>query len=161
MRKQRIYLETTLFNYYFDTDRDAHADTVTLFKEIAAGKYEAYTSSAVIDELEQAPAEKSAAMQALVGKYNITNLQVTEEVRRLANLYVSAGIIPLKYETDSVHIAVATINELDTIVSLNFRHIVKLKTMQMTNAVNILNGYCSIEIHSPMEVLDSEDTQYN
>ena len=28
MKKLRIYLETTLFNYYFDEDRDAHADTV-------------------------------------------------------------------------------------------------------------------------------------
>ena len=28
MRTQKIYLETTLFNYYFDKDRDAHADTV-------------------------------------------------------------------------------------------------------------------------------------
>ena len=45
MRKQKIYLETTLFNFYFDTDREAHADTVKLFKEIAAGKYEAFTST--------------------------------------------------------------------------------------------------------------------
>jgi hypothetical protein len=28
LRTQRIYLETTMFNYYFDSDRDAHADTV-------------------------------------------------------------------------------------------------------------------------------------
>ncbi|MCL2020377.1 MAG: hypothetical protein FWG70_11585 [Oscillospiraceae bacterium] len=51
MRKPKIYLETTMFNYYFDTERDAHSDTVTLFKEVKAGKYKAYTSSYVIDEL--------------------------------------------------------------------------------------------------------------
>ena len=34
----KIYLETTLFNFYFDTDRDAHPDTVKLFTEIAEGK---------------------------------------------------------------------------------------------------------------------------
>ena len=44
LRKQKIYMETTLFNYYFDRDRDAHADTVKLFEEIAEGKYEAFTS---------------------------------------------------------------------------------------------------------------------
>ena len=38
MRVPKIYLETTMFNYYLDTDRDAHADTVKLFEEIAAGK---------------------------------------------------------------------------------------------------------------------------
>ena len=34
------------------TDREAHADTVTLFVECAAGKYEAFTSDYAIDELE-------------------------------------------------------------------------------------------------------------
>ncbi len=27
MRKPRIYLETTVFNHYFDVDREAHAAT--------------------------------------------------------------------------------------------------------------------------------------
>jgi len=43
IRKPKNDLETTLFNYYFEPGRDAHADTVRLFKEIAAGKYEACT----------------------------------------------------------------------------------------------------------------------
>ncbi|MCL2096264.1 MAG: hypothetical protein FWH10_05090, partial [Oscillospiraceae bacterium] len=51
-RVAKIYLETTMFNYYFDIERDAHADTVKLFNEIRTGKYEAYTSVYVIDELE-------------------------------------------------------------------------------------------------------------
>ena len=45
MRTPKIYLETTLFNYFYDSERDAHTDTVALFKEIQAGKYEAYTST--------------------------------------------------------------------------------------------------------------------
>ena len=158
MRKQRIYLETTLFNYYFDTDRDAHADTVTLFKEIAAGKYEAYTSDAVLEELAQAPTEKRDAMLALVDEYNITNLQITEKVERLTDVYISKGIIPQKYRTDGVHIAVASVNNLDAIVSMNFRHIVRLKTIQMTREINVLNGYRPIDIISPREVIDYEKT---
>ena len=51
MRKEKIYLETTIFNYYFDNDRDAHADTVKLFQEIDKEKYEAYTSAYVVREL--------------------------------------------------------------------------------------------------------------
>ena len=34
MRKPKIYIETTLFNHYFDIERDAHADTVLLFMEV-------------------------------------------------------------------------------------------------------------------------------
>jgi len=33
VRKPKIYLETTIFNHYFDTERDAHADdTVELLR---------------------------------------------------------------------------------------------------------------------------------
>ena len=67
MRKQKIYIETTLFNHYFDDDRGlAHQSTIMLFKEIAAGKYEAFTSDYVTDELERAPTEKSEKMIALI-----------------------------------------------------------------------------------------------
>ena len=30
MRRLKIYLETTVFNHYFDADREAHAATVKL-----------------------------------------------------------------------------------------------------------------------------------
>ena len=71
MRVPRIYLETTLFNFYLDKDRDAHADTVTLFNEVASGKYEAFTSTYVTDELEKAPEEKRNKMLSLITEYNI------------------------------------------------------------------------------------------
>ena len=158
VRKQKIYLETTLFNYFFDKDRDAHADTVKLFKEIAAGKYEAFTSGAVIAELARAPAEKSAAMLALLNEYQIAILPVGEDADKLADIYVAERIIPPKYRTDGVHIAVASVNGLDFVISLNFQHIVKLKTEQMTGAANILNGYKPIQIISPMEVVENENT---
>jgi len=61
-RKPRIYLETTMFNHYFDTDREAHAATVELFKEIQAERYEAYTSLYVTDELGAAEEPKRSNM---------------------------------------------------------------------------------------------------
>ncbi|MCL1885434.1 MAG: hypothetical protein FWF98_01505 [Dehalococcoidia bacterium] len=65
MRKQKIYLESTMFNYYLDEDRDAHKATVELFNSIAE-KYEAYTSVYVIAELQKASPEKYRKMVALI-----------------------------------------------------------------------------------------------
>jgi predicted nucleic acid-binding protein len=158
MRTSRVYLETTLFNYYFDDDRDAHADTVRLFEDIGAGKYKAYTSLYVINELENAPSEKAEKMIALIGRYGITVLALSPEAEQLADIYVKYGIIPLKYRTDGVHIAVAAVNDLEMIISLNFRHIVKRKTKFETGNINILNNYRAIEICTPMEVNDNEKT---
>jgi predicted nucleic acid-binding protein len=158
MRKQKIYLETTLFNHYFDDDRGlAHTSTITLFKEIAAGKYEAFTSGAVIEELEKAEPKKYEKMISLIDKYNINVLAVSEEAEILADIYVAEKIIPQKYRTDGVHISVAAVNDLDMIISMNFQHIVKRKTKIGTGSINAINGYHAVEIFNPMEVVDSEN----
>ena len=161
MRKQKIYLETTMFNYYFDEDRDAHADTITLFEECAAGKFEPYTSDYVIDELEQAPEDKRDKMIALVERYNITVLAASEEIVTLAKRYISDGALPQGSQTDARHIAAATVNAMDMIISLNFRHIVKEKTIRITSAINTILGYKIIDIETPMEVIDDEKTRYH
>ena len=156
-KRQKVYIETTLFNFYVDEDKgDAHAETVRLFKEIAANKYEAYTSDYVVDELERAPEAKRDKMISLLTEYGIKVLEPDTAASKLADIYVAEGVIPLKYRTDGLHIAIATVNGLDMIISMNFQHIVKRKTVKMTGAINILNGYQAIEIYSPMEVVDSE-----
>ena len=161
MKKLKVYLETTMFNYYFDEDRDAHADTVTLFEECAAGKFEPYTSDYVLAELEAAPEPKREHMLNLIGKYDVNVLSFSEETNVLAEKYITEGALPDGSLTDARHIAMATVGNLDIIVSLNFSHIVKEKTREMTGAINKIRGYNVVKILSPMEVLDSEKTRYN
>ena len=156
--KPRIYIETTLFNYYYDDERGfAHESTRVLINEIADCKYQAFTSTYVTDELEAATPEKRDKMLSLIKQYDIKVLAPSEEATRIANLYIQENIIPIKFRTDSLHIAVATINNLDMIISLNFKHIVKMKTKKLTADINIKNGYKAIEIYSPMEVIDYEN----
>ena len=152
MRKPKIYLETTMFNFFLDTDRDAHADTVKLFEEIAAGQYEAYTSRPVIEELEKTNGDKRGKMLGLIADREIPILETSIEAERLADIYVEEGIIPTNYRMDGLHIAITAVNDLDMIISMNFQHIVKRKTKKMTAAINSINGYRAVEIYSPMEV---------
>ena len=162
MKKQKVYLESTLFNYYVDTDRDAHADTVTLFEECASGKFEPYTSDYVIDEIEDTVEdEKREKMLALVKQYDITILAATDETDNLARQYLSEGALPKGSLTDASHIAVAAVNALDRIISLNFRHIVRENTISITGKINKRLGYSKVKINSPMEVIDDEKTRYH
>jgi len=71
IKKLRLYLESTLYNYYFDTDRDGHKDTVRLFEAIGAGEYEGYSSEYAMLELLDAEEPKRSEMLALAEKYNI------------------------------------------------------------------------------------------
>ena len=155
MKKQKIYLETSLFNFYVDESRGkAHDDTVRLFEDAAMGKYEAFTSAYVVRELERAAEEKRRKMMDLITRYGITVLDENAEAVRIAGIYVAEGVIPKKYMMDGTHIALAAINGMDMIVSMNFRHIVRQKTIRMTELINISNGYRAVGIYSPAEVTE-------
>jgi predicted nucleic acid-binding protein len=96
MPKPKAYLDTTMFNYYFDTDRDAHPATVAFFEAIEAGLYEAYTSQYAIDELLKAPEPKRSDMFGLIEKYGVVILEGSDEVTRLADVYLQHEGIPKK-----------------------------------------------------------------
>jgi predicted nucleic acid-binding protein len=145
-----------MFNYYFDTDRDGHAETVKLFEAIKEGKYEAYTSYLTVLELESAKEPKRGKMLALVNEYNITVLDDSNEVKYLAGLYIAEKIIPLNYGNDSVHIAIASTYGLDCVLSYNFKHINRLKTKIHTERVNQAEGYNGVMICTAKEVLDDD-----
>jgi predicted nucleic acid-binding protein len=152
MPKQKVYLETTVFNYYFDTDRDAHLDTVRFFEAIGTGVYEAYTSAYTVRELQNAPEPKKTNMLALIDTYHITVLEASPEAEALGWLYIQNGVIPEKKTIDAFQIAVASLNHIDLIVSFNFSHINKLRTKLLVPAVNQTQGYKPITIIQPQEV---------
>ena len=156
MRTPRVYIETSVFNFMFADDApDKRSDTLKFFEEIKAGLYEPYTSEYVLQELMAASEPKQSKLLSLISDYGITVLPAADDVDRLAALYVSEGIIPEKCMLDASHIAATTVNDIDFIVSYNFKHIVKRKTVTMTEVVNLREGYRRIGIFSPTEVIEN------
>jgi len=149
----KTYLETSMFNYYFDTDREHHPDTVAFFEACLAGRFEAYTSEYVMRELLAAPDGKREKMLSLVDRYKINVLAASSEIDNLAQRYLDEGALPGKSLADANHIASAAVYGLDIVVSLNFRHIVRPKTEQMTREINTILGYKPVSISSPMGVI--------
>ncbi len=155
MRIPKVYLETTVFNFCFADDApEKRTETLALFNEIRQEKLEPYTSDYVLRELLLAPEPKRGWMTRLLEEYGMIVMEASQEAERLADIYVEAGIVPLKYRTDALHIAIATVNDLDFIVSLNFKHIVKRKTLAIAESVNLREGYKRIGIFSPAEVIE-------
>jgi len=159
LKKPSIYLETTIFNFPFVDDAPQYkAETLRLFKEIKNGKFKPYTSEFVIYELKNTKDEKKLDnMLSLISEYSVEILPINDEVRRLADIYVSAGIIPENFLSDAVHIAMAAVHGLDFIISLNFKHIVKHKTILETEFIHIREGYKRIFIHTPLEVISHDE----
>jgi hypothetical protein len=155
MYDPELFLETTTFNFYFyGKGKEKQVYTERLFADIAAGKYKAYTSNYVIDELSKDTAERFNAMNSLVDKYHIEVLPSDAEIGRLGALYIKKGIIPEKYKDDALHIAAATVNRLDFVISYNYNHIVKLKTIIGTGLINRREGYQQVGLSAPKEIVD-------
>jgi hypothetical protein len=70
--------------------------------------------------------------------------------------YLERGIFPIKYRDDALHIAIASVHDMDIVISWNMEHMVKLKTRREVRAVNILEGHNEIEICTPLEVIEND-----
>jgi predicted nucleic acid-binding protein len=154
-----IYLETTIFNFPFADDAPQYqADTLRLFEEIKTGKFKPYTSEYVIRELDATADEgKRARMKRLIEDYGVVFLEQRDEIERLAAVYIAEKAVKQSYPTDALHIAAAAVYGLDFIVSLNFQHILRRKTIELTELINYRMGYKKVGIYSPGEVIHEDD----
>ena len=105
----------------------------------------------------RASEERTRKMMSLVSACGIIVSDNSDEADNLAATCQQKGILPPESIVDAQHIAIATVNDLDMIISLTFKHIVKRKTVTMTGHVNTELGYKPVEIHLPMEVVERED----
>ena len=79
-------------------------------------------------------------------------LPVTDESLDLLAIYETRSVLGPRFRNDMLHIAIATIAEVDVLVSWNFRHIVRLDKIQLFNGINLELGYKILTIYSPQEV---------
>jgi len=155
LKKIKYYLDTTIFNFVF-TEGDAEKKDITLklFKDLPLIAEGLYISDEVIREISRADEPRKSQLEGLLRETDPLLIEVDIEAEELAGRYIKERIIPVRYRSDALHIAVAVINGIEAIVSWNFEHIVKLKTRVMVNGVNRLLGYHEIEICSPEEVIE-------
>lgn len=155
MKKIKYYLDTTIFNFVFaEGDMEKRDITLKFFRDLPLSAEGIYISDEVIREISRASEPKKSQLESLIRETNPLLLDIDLEAEELAERYIKEGIIPERYRSDAIHIAVAVINGIDVIVSWNFEHIVKLKTRVMVDGVNKLLGYHEIEICSPEEVIE-------
>ncbi len=157
MKRDTIYLDTSVLNFFFEEDDLEKAySTRELFREIKRRKYGAFISALVLREIGKTEKSKEERLLSLVKTYEIPCLEVTPECLTLAQKYMERKVFPQKFRDDSIHIAIATVHKIDVVISWNLRHMVKLRTRREVKAINILEGYREIEICTPTEVIESD-----
>jgi len=156
MKKLKLYLDTSIYNFAIAGDVPYEKEiTLKLLDEAKKGEYNIFISDIVIREINKASEGIAIKLRDIIKDLAPEELLVDENVLSLADKYIEQGIIPVKYRDDALHIAVASVNNMDVIVSWNFQHIVKVKTKREVTGINALLGYKEIEIYSPLEVVEN------
>ncbi len=75
----------------------------------------------------------------------------------LRDAYLHAAVVTPKWEADALHVAVATVQRCRIIISWNFQHIVHFDKIPLYNGVNLINGYDTLSINTPSEVISYEE----
>ena len=150
MKRLKIYLDTSVISHLDAPDTlDKQKDTLKLWVEIQAGKYEAYISPVVVLEVDGCPEPKRSVLTKYLQAVEYTLLQETDDVIELATHYLDAGVLHEKSFDDCQHIAYACVNDCDMLVSWNFKHMVNIKTISGVKSVNALVGYKEMPIYTP------------
>ncbi len=152
--KQRIYIDTSVFGGYFDEEFSEH--TIPLFEKIHKGDFILLYSNITQDEIENAPEKVKKLVKSIKSEYT-EFIETTNEAIELASEYISEKVVGKTSFADCLHIALATLNKADFLISWNLKHIVNIQRISGYNSINLKNGLNQLEIRSPREFGDYED----
>ena len=162
MRKLKIYLETSAISYLDQPERgDQSVDSHRLWERIKAGEFEAVISDVVIEEIGRCDEQKRDTLNDYLNEIEYITVKIDRIAVDVASRFVDLAILKERNFVDCLHIAAAITSGCDAIVSWNFSHIVKHKTMMGVKAVTALEGYDDLLIYTPSVIAGGEedDTQ--
>ena len=152
--KPRLYFDTSVFGGIYDEEFEEIS--TLLFEKVKLGQIVCVYSDLSETELKNAP-ENVRNFFLDLPKDNTEFVEVTEEAYLLADKYLAEKVVGQTSADDCRHIATATLNKVDILVSWNFKHIVNIFRIRGYNSVNIRLGYSQLDIRSPKEIVNNEN----
>ena len=152
---QKIYIETSVVSYLTARTSNnlviAGHQVVTKYFWDKLDAANAFISELVLQEASKG--DPDAAKMRLDAIENLKELEIDEDCKKIAKFLIENKAIPEEFPEDALHIAVATVHNMDVIVTWNFRHINNPVTRK--NIKNVISeaGYNVPELCSPEEFL--------
>lgn len=163
IRKLSLYIETSLFGFYYDENiinKEKRNAVRKLFTQIESGYFkDAFVSSVTLIELARAPETIKDKLLPLISRYKMKEIETNiGQVDALTKRYAKDMPIFRRWENDARHISIATVAGIDVLVTLNCEHIVNEQTIRKVRLVNIEEGYAKeLDIRRPEEVIFYEN----
>ena len=158
MSGSTIYVETSVWSYAFAEDAPESRDaTLAFFEQARAGRFEVFVSEVVLAEIGRAPRPRRSRLRDLIEQIDPLNLRLSREADRLARRFVELNAVPSSKIEDAQHVAIAVVNELDVLVSWNYRHLVNVRRREAFRHVSAMSGYYKpLLLAAPPEVIHED-----
>ena len=154
--KPRVYLETTIPSYLTawasrDIVMAGHQHSTKEWWETRRQDFQLFVSQFVIDE--SSAGDSDAARHRLEALTDVPLLDPGEDVFALADGLITRVPLPAKAAADSLHIAIATVNGKDYLLTWNCTHIANATLRSRIELVCRDFGYEPPVICTPEELL--------
>ena len=155
--KPTIYIETSIVSYLTarpskDIRVIANQNATVEWWENRRAVFDVFISEFVVAEVSQG--DPSAVALRMAAIENIPELDVTEEVRNLGKALIKGGPFPDNAEIDAYHIAVATANGMDYLLTWNCAHIANAVMRPKVEDICRGHGYQPSIICTPQELME-------
>ena len=154
--KPRVYLETTVPSYLTawpskELVMAGHQQVTREWWELRRQDFDVFVSQFVIDEA--SAGDPDAARRRLEVLSDLPLLDPSDDVQPLADELMKGVPLPAKAVADSLHIAIATVNGMQYLLTWNCAHIANAELRVNIEAVCRKFGYQPPVICTPEELL--------
>ena len=156
--KPSVYIETSVVSYLTaQVSRDlvvaAHQQITADWWAQALPKFEVFVSTVVMEEIGRGDSQAAKRRAEAVSAFEV--LEVTPEVRALADRYFTAIDLPERARADAYHLALAAWHGMDYLVTWNCTHIASGKVKLIVQRLNASQSIASPVICTPEELMEA------
>lgn len=156
----RIYIESTIPSYVVarparDLLQAARQQLTRDWWDLKREKHDLFASQVVLDEIASGDAEIARQRLELVSQIKL--LDLTDDAKALTKDILRSGVLPPEADRDAAHIALATVHEIDILLSWNCRHIANAALQPRLRKLVDAVGFTLPVICTPEELLGNDD----
>lgn len=129
-----VYLETSFVSYLTAVPRESRDPITAAHQQITIEwwsrrreDFDLVVSQVVIDEIQRG--DSSIAKNRLEAVASLPRLLVTDQATALARNIIVKGFLPQKAFPDALHIAIATVHQIEYLLTWNCKHIANVEIL--------------------------------
>lgn len=153
---ETVYIETSVLGYLTarSTKNLILAANMEITKDwwkFRRSAFILYTSEVVLDEVAQGDSEIAAQRLEILRDFPL--LVLNQAVQDLAAQFLGQSSLPPKAKVDAIHIAAATVHEMDYLLTWNCKHIANAQIQRKLAEISFNFGYMLPILCTPNELM--------